>query len=558
MAPRKQSAMAVFAELTLRHAIRLWPADSAEWGRALAAELGETQTPREALRWAFGGVTLFIRASIAHLLEWAKLPAGANSRRASDLSGGDPPRLPKHSRLVTALLLAGACCALLLPWGRESIAAVHVAWQLFVDWSPETGPAEALAKRAEREQDARKLAFAATAHPDPTRAMELASKAVKLDPSLTWIFASRFYRPEPPSDEASSDWSKQMQARDPGNGYVFLLAAKRSGAARFQALLENHSPSQEEIENCLASAPQWLPLMQSAVRAPRYESYSHLHLELVREIWSREKSLSPALVMYSMWTTVLPDPLDLKSFVNIRIREAKAAQADGRAEQSERILKELNAFGERMAAKDQTDFEKMMGLEVSQQSLTELNALYNSSQRTQDSDETLQQLRQLDSRRDAQIQSFQPSYDATVAPYHRKAVAVEVSLAILLLCGIVVGVSLAFLEMTALLPDKPRKRARRLACFAADYAPMTLILASAAFIFSFRPFALAFEQFRRGSGTVADARFLTGVFFTLGYVLRPPSGVSTAYFAWWAATILLALLAFLIFARSFFHRKPTH
>ncbi len=53
-------------------------------------------------------------------------------------------------------------------------------------------------------------------------------------------------------------------------------------------------------------------------------------------------------------------------------REIRRMDASARAA----VLLELNALGQRMASKEQTDFETLQGLDISHGSLTELKAIY--------------------------------------------------------------------------------------------------------------------------------------------------------------------------------------
>jgi len=322
MSSAQRSLVACSVEWILQRSLRVWPQESKEWGRAMAAEAAEINDSVEALRWALGGLLFFFRSLGWHFLAWTRLPAGGNF--PAFLNGGEPPPRPKHSRLTTALLLMGAMLLLLVPWGREAVSGVWGNWRSLALESQDLEP---FIERAEIDHDARKLAFAGISHPDPARGMRLAGKAVALDPSLVWIYASRFARTEP--DRLPADWLTQLQAHDPDNGYVYLLAANCRAQPLFSALVYNHSPSDDEIEKTLASDPEWLSLMQRAVAAPRYDGYSQRHGDLSREIWSREPSLSPGVVTYSLWAALIPDPLFVDAYRKLRIRQPQRAQARG-------------------------------------------------------------------------------------------------------------------------------------------------------------------------------------------------------------------------------------
>ncbi|MCP6725835.1 hypothetical protein NL526_27650, partial [Klebsiella pneumoniae] len=83
---------------SLELAIRFWPGESRHWGQALLAETHEIAQPIEAFFWALGGVTVFLRSHLSHLLALLKLPPG---RTTSPLPvGANGPRFPRHSRLL--------------------------------------------------------------------------------------------------------------------------------------------------------------------------------------------------------------------------------------------------------------------------------------------------------------------------------------------------------------------------------------------------------------------------------------------------------------------------
>src|SRR5579863_2481036 len=117
---QENSLTARFARWALGCAVRYWPDENRAWGLALAAEIDETASVFETVRWSLGGIMFFSRSVVSSAWKWIKLPAG------SSLSGGvDGPDgsslLPKRSRVFTAAILAAAALLLILPEGREAI-----------------------------------------------------------------------------------------------------------------------------------------------------------------------------------------------------------------------------------------------------------------------------------------------------------------------------------------------------------------------------------------------------------------------------------------------------
>jgi hypothetical protein len=229
------------AHSSLQLALRFWPKETRDWGHALAAELHEVERPFEALQWAVGGLMLFSRASASHFWAWLRLPAGARLPGASLPLGIDAPILPKRSRLFTAAVLAATALLLFLPHSREAFSTVRATWQGYhplLDNDRRT--LEQLAARAERENDARTLAFVALTLRDADQNVRLADEAVSLDPSYTWIYASRYYRPDGVAQQP--EWLARLHAFDPGNAFLYLTAADAIAQQHVSAMLAHGTP----------------------------------------------------------------------------------------------------------------------------------------------------------------------------------------------------------------------------------------------------------------------------------------------------------------------------
>jgi hypothetical protein len=191
MAAPRTSLLARCAFHSLNVALRFWPENSRRWGQAVIAEIGEITEPTAALRWAAGGMLLFFRALFSDFLAWLRLPAGGRLSDSSLLGGGSGPQFPRHSRIATAIVLLAAVTLLLLPIGREATATVKASWRGCRPSAGDREDLEKVAARAEKEKDARELAFVALSYPDSAQADRFADRAVELDPSLAWIYASR-------------------------------------------------------------------------------------------------------------------------------------------------------------------------------------------------------------------------------------------------------------------------------------------------------------------------------------------------------------------------------
>jgi hypothetical protein len=330
MTARQPSLMFLSAHWSLRVLLRCWPEESQQWGEALAAELCEIEKPDEAFRWALGGLMLFARATVSQCLAWLKLPAGSRHAAASLPLGTPAPILPKRSRLFTAAVLATTAILIFLPQSREAVSTVRASWNGFMGSSGDVRDLEKLAARAEKENDARTLAFVSLVLPHSDHATSLANRAVALDPTLVWIYASRVSGPEfaaPPKEGLA-----QLLKTDPDNVFPQLIAARVISEPHYDALTLRRTPSQQEVDTALASDPAWIAHMERAFRAPRYDNYFNRHWQLTREVWNRERSLPfrgfrQPLVAHSCKLArhqILREPREATGPGNFRSRQCRA------------------------------------------------------------------------------------------------------------------------------------------------------------------------------------------------------------------------------------------
>lgn len=554
MATPQSSVTFRIAHSALRLALRVWPEDSRQWGVALAAELDEIQQPAEGLQWALEGLVIFARASALHFLAWLKLPAGSRAAMAPFAPGSDAPLLPKHSRLLTAGVLLGAALLLFLPQSREAISTVHASWREFSASGADLRSIEDLGARAEVQKDARTLAFVSLVLPDSQRATTFADHAVVLDPTLAWIYASRVGRSEfaPPGREELA----RLMNSDPDNAYPELVAARVISEARWQELISGHAVSNQKIESTLASDSAWMGHMDRAFRAPRYDSYFNRNWELTRDVWNRERSLSPAVAFCSLWShsTSLPDGLSIKTYANVLVLHAQEASIAGHYEQAENLLQQLDSFGRRLTEQSQTDFERIIGLSLSRQSSMELRKVYLRASKADESELADQRLQQIDSSIAATINSFRLIEAPQVRALQRRAIFVQSCAAISIL--LILATALSFLALELRREKRGSRWIRGAICFAVDWAPVTLLSACIAMLWAFQPFAgILRSAHSAGSASAAWHRMHFEGLFLLSTALGPLYDPFSSYHIWQIFTcILVALFLFVVF-RGFLRQK---
>jgi len=548
MSTQENSVTARLARWALGCAVRHWPEETRPWGLALAAEIDETASAFETVRWSLGGIMFFLRSVLWSGWRWMKLPAGGS------LSGGPegPSMLPKRSRAFTAAVLAAAASLLALPEGREAIRTVLASWQEY-NWQDyrqsdsDARTLERLATRAGKEKDASTLAFVALSTTDPKRAVELVEDAVALDPGLIWLYSASSHRPNyaPPREE----WLARLQAADPDNAVPYLLAADELDPLRICPLYQHGILKDAEFE-LVESDSKWMGLMERGFGAPRYDSYVQKHYRLTRTVWNRDKNLSPKIVLYGLWYHAIPSLLNLRFFGRVKIHEAQKARAAGDLSRAESLLGEVDAFGTRMADGNGDKIEKLIGMAISRSADKELADFYSSRGNAEEARRAALRVEQIDER----ARSMRPGHDSATRSQAQAFQWEGILVQGFGILGVIAGfAALAGMLLLELWPARIRNAKtiwRRALCWIADYAPATLLVACAAFLMSFLPFQHAFAEYRSSSYVLANQERLMEALVDLHGIPDYVMGVNAHVLIWAFVTIALTALLLYVLVRA--------
>ncbi len=544
-------ASARFARWLLEWAVRHWPEETRPWGLALAAEIDETASAFETVRWSLGGIMLFTRSVLSGAWAWMKLPAGGSLPGASGPQG--PSLLPKRSRVFTVAILATAALLLFLPVGREAIRTVRASWQEFQESASDQRTLEELAARAEKEKDAGTLAFVALSTTDPKRAATLTERAVSLDPELIWVYAARNHRPsfDPPREE----WLARLKAADPGNAVPDLLMASALADPRVDMLYAHGTPKAADFE-VLEAASKWKLLMERAYGAPRYDSYFQKHCQLTRAVWNRERNLPPTFIFSGLWSHAIPDLLNLRSFAEFKMHQARKARAAGDLQRAESLIGEVDVFALRMADGSGTKIEKLIALAISKSANKGLADLFASSARPQDARRVALRLDEIE----RSVQGMRPRGDpggrsGGEQAFRREAMLLQGFGILALLAGLEALASVLLLEMWPGRMRNAQTRWRRALCWMADYAPATLLVAIGAFLMSFLPFQHAFAEYRASSYMLLNDERLMGAMWGLMEIPEYVMGVNARVSIWAFVTIALAALLVFVLVRGIYRTR---
>jgi hypothetical protein len=542
------STAARLARWLLGCAVRHWPEETRAWGLALAAEIDETASAFEAVRWSLGGMMFFARSVLSGAWAWLKLPAGGS------VPGGapGPSMLPKRSRVFTAGILIVAVLLLFLPEGREAMRTVRASWQGFQQSSSDLRTLKELAARAEKEKDASTLAFVALGTSDPKKAAALTERAVALDPELIWVYGAKCHGPnyDPPREE----WLRRLQLADPGNAVPYLLAADTLDPLRIRPLYQHGILKDREFE-VVESDSKWMGLMARAYGAPRYDSYFQKHYQLTRTVWNRERSLSPVIVLSGLWSNAIPNLHNMMFFARVRIHEAQKARAAGDLSRAERLLGELDAFGTRMSVGSEVRIERLIGMAISRSAEKELADFYSVTGNTVDARRAALRVEQIDERARSMRSDHDPATRAQRQAFEWEGLLVQGFGALGVIAGFATLVGILLLELWPWQKRNAKTLWRRALCCIADYAPTTLLVASAAFLMSFLPFRHALVEYRSFGYVLANHEHLMEALGDLDGIPDYVMGVNARVLIWAFVTVALTALLLFVVVRGLFRAR---
>jgi len=532
-----------FARWLLACAVRHWPKQTRDWGMALAAEIDQTANMQEALRWSWGGIMLFARSLVAGFWAWLKLPAGAPHPTHREPS--DRPVLPRRSRLFTFSMLTAGAIVLLLPLGRQAMTMVRDSWNEFRLSASEQRELAQLAQRAEKTNDAPALAFVALRIDDPARYAALADRAVSLNPAFVWVYvATRSHWPL--GGPQPEQYLSRLRVSDPGNAVPVLLAADTM-AQRAEKRNEPKTPAEREA--LLARDANWMGLMEQALTAPRYDDYLQRHSELTSSVWSREQYLPASVVLEGLFAHTIPNLLNLTTFSNIQLRGAEKAVAAGEWHKAERLLGEVDSFGERIVSAKSTEIEKLIGLKLARDANQERVKLYAAAGRTAEAQGFRLRVQQIDDTAAALWARHDAESSGGQQGFRRWGILLYGSGALAVIAGCAGFVAILLLEfLPAGLGSRKRLWPRSL-CWTADYAPAVFLLASAAFLMSSLPYAHAISESFWQSNGVFDGDL------TSDALLLPRFLKLQAVVVWSSITVVLAAIAIFIVGHSIYRNK---
>lgn len=546
------SGLARFARAMLACALRYWPEDSRAWGAALAAEVDEATNGFDAMRWSLGGIMFFARSVLSSTWTWLKLPAGSSLPGAGAADGGGP-LMAKRSRIFTAAVLVVAAVLLLLPEGREAIRTVAASWSEYEMTRADQRALDKLSARAEKDRDAETLAFVALSRTQSStrdgeqRAERLVEQTVALDPSFIWIYgaknhAANFY-------PAQKEWVARLQASDPDNAVPILLEA--------DALAEQSGNLQynQKDDQRLADNPRWMALMQRAFAAAKYDSYLGKHIRLMQAVWNRNPNLPPDIILMGLWSHAIPNLYQIRLYGRIQLNAAKKALAAGDTKRAEALAQGVATFGTRMISSSGTMIEELIGVSISHMADKEFAEIYTAEGKPEEARRATAHRDELEQATRHRFGRDEEGRAARARTFDRQAVVLQGSVIVgglALLCAVV---GIFSLEVWRGKPAAQPGLWRRALCFAVDWAPATLLVATGAFLVCFLPFQKVLADFRVSGFQLTDERRISDAMWSLVSVPERVLGMDSAVTFWSAVTYTLSAIVVCLVARGVYRAR---
>jgi len=502
------------------------------------------------MRWALGGVMLFTRAWLDHLLRSWNRPAGIPETGPLATLAESARRVPRTPRFVTALLLLASLAILMVPDAREAMRASFEAWTRS-RWEMRAATLAQVRQATERNRDAQAMALIALVSQDRAERIRMAEEAVRLDPSLTWIYAEVWTQDNRTSCCHSFlplAWIEALEKWDPENAVPRLIAADQA-LTQFDADWTKNGYRgwyENSAEKYLKGNAQWLAAMDFAFQAPKYESYYRNRWELYRDVSRRYGFRDTGMAHEVLLLLPLNRIEDAEVYSSILLERGEEAEKAGRKQEAEKLYSRPLRVSELMGAQSHADYERNAWARIALGAMTRLEPLLAKSGRNAEA-------ASLRSRIEATQAGFLPpsperewawsetGWEGLTIRFLTAAVLLLFALSVASLWAINIG-------------RRAESRGRAFWSIGVDLCPILLLVASAGLYVAYRPVGLVYEQYMSWTLPIYNFR-------TLLYALRTPYespdgmvwfySYFDPYHYWMAAIVALSIVAlYIVFRRT--------
>ncbi len=344
----KRNLICRTCQRVMRWLLRFAPARFQEWGDAMMAETEQIERPVESLSWSLGCVGIILQQAIWNVCHGACCGAWFWITAKEEGIG------VRNARMIAVSALFVALGFFLAPSFRQ---AMSIAFDTVdgAPWANEGSGESALAQAritAERQRDARMLAYVAVHEERIEMAQEAADQAVTIDPQWTWVYyvlACRDMAGYPRRTPApqSALWIEKLRQWDPQNAVTYMLEAERLV----------HAVRLDRNGEQILGNKAWVEIMARSFDAPKYDSYFQQGFDLDRDIATQAGSGNPLRFTVGLISHPMPNLGGVFKYEKLVLSGAK--DPSDLAQQAKRVI----AFGERMMAAD-TEIEQIFGQKI--------------------------------------------------------------------------------------------------------------------------------------------------------------------------------------------------
>lgn len=405
-----------------------------------------------------------------------------------------PLRLPGIGAIAFLLL---AIISLALPGMRQGLTAVVQTWTAS-DGKLSQSELYTLGSQAERDHDAKMLAFVVLRlEPKSPDRVRWADLAVALDPKLTWVyFHMAHYQSEfVMADAELATRAARLQKWDPDNAVPYLMQADRLiDDTKWNYSYTDFGGKYDFSDAAVAltkSNPKWASLMDQAFRAPRFDDYSYRKSELTLNVMREHKLDRPLDVIYSVWSTRMPNLFNIHIYAAALQREGAILEAAGDTSASQKYWMAAN-FAQRMKLGSRGEaIEQMIAMGIIQKSFTRLQALLGKEGRLDEAKYAGYEVQSAD----LESRTFRASYNGSDWEGNAElwsGVMMHASAALMIVAASLSLISLVWLGATY--RNESRSLGRKCLCAIGRYSPAILLFSVVMFYTSYFPYLRAFRS----------------------------------------------------------------
>ena len=480
------------ATVLLESAIRIAPAGTRDWGRAMRGELDYVESPWQGTLWALGGTSVLVKQTLISLV----MPGRGGESLVPD--GGlfaKSATLRKAALSIAGAFVLSALLFFAAPPFRQAFQVALRPWSFLyraVSGNLEPGY-EALARRAEARRDPEGLAFCAVRLRDSQKSARLAEEALRLDPNLIWVYAVVAMR-HPELAQARA-WLTQLVRWDSQNAFFYLLSAEATERAHFQR--GEWTPAADEQKQA------WQSAMAAAFQCSKFDDYSERVTELNRHVVPRYAFYDP----YEVDTRAgINAPIFLfdnsERYAQWLLHDGEGLEKSGNREAARDKYWAVARFGQMLDAQGRNGFEHLAGTGLQAMAYQRLQA---SSEREGQAQEAAL-FAYLAAKFDV-ASGKHPGYPRESAfgrkTAERNAAVVEISgLMILVFCGFVVIAAAILIAGSRRGAGAAAERAKPVATIVLLASAVGLLFSSVTLYLTYRPYWYIFQTAIQNGGGV--------------------------------------------------------